>query len=761
MSAKAEKRRLRRLKARNNNPKPGWGPGVVEPVRTKGTGWTVNLPPTKKTRQRGQANKADRLVVALGGKGSNLASGASDTPEGVKEALRVPGTEDQMPVVATLNDRSLAVLSAGIVLAAIRQGWMTAIKDGENPFYAFKYMFNVFVAALNQAPPLNTGAPVWFWEILAAIKPKFGSFKTGKVAYSWKVNPSDFPVQPIWQYAAIPGRYICWGTPSSTLIDDFPVITPAIDTDDQSILAASFTSMCKYLATTDVNQIVPGVANPLLEGDTSSFSVTFPELGQSLNTAGALALTIYSERNINCPIMAKFAEYQPSGENYRGWHKAGKSALSACYIGPRMMEFKKMNEAFDKVSPILAIYNFDEFFYSLSLTLATALKFTQDSITSNAAQCPLTSQEVQILLRQAMLPFFRNDMVQDIYLGVAPLDLLVPFCVGPNGVAQAGGKMMLPTVLAENIKCCQRKVKGLPGLKGKMSAFDIVTVLTRPSNQDQLDNFFLPDTEQLLYAPAKPQVINIIDMSAVVGNSTFYLTATGEIYDMKIAAFNEWITQLAGALSPLVQLGTEPGISVLQTSLFTRSIVNNTEEFKQAKLVKTNSQKKIVKPLSQLEAARIRFKKVIPGPSTPVYLQAFVEKEIIANQPPAGPIWTYLSQFILPVLMTESETLQASVQTWKTFQIQPYTIVANTIAGGAGNVSPENFPRVTSRLAELAAWDNKSINQQQPSEAVLQIVEATKRGAGGFFASLAGMAADVFVPGAGQLVRGVADSIGL
>jgi len=156
-----------------------------------------------------------------------------------------------------------------------------------------------------------------------------------------------------------------------------------------------------------------------------------------------------------------------------------------------------------------------------------------------------------------------------------------------------------------------------------------------------------------------------------------------------------------------------------------------------------------------------RYKRVVPVPQNPTYLDSYIDKEVICNQPIAGAVWNILSNLVLPVLMASALNKQASVQTWKTFQVQPYTIPANTIAGGEGNVSFENFPRTGARLARMAAWDVKATNQQQQNEVVQELVNANTRGNGGMFASLASLAADVFVPGSGALVGTVANSLGL
>jgi len=148
-------------------------------------------------------------------------------------------------------------------------------------------------------------------------------------------------------------------------------------------------------------------------------------------------------------------------------------------------------------------------------------------------------------------------------------------------------------------------------------------------------------------------------------------------------------------------------------------------------------------------------KKVTVEPDAPTYLDMNIEKETICNQPPTAPVWKYISLFILPVFLTQAEQDEASLQTWQTFQVQPYTIPADTIAGGEGNLFPTVFPSIASRLAKFASIDTKANNQQQPNEMIDELVVLAEKGRGGFFADVAGFLANTFVPGSGEVVSGV------
>jgi len=390
--------------------------------------------------------------------------------------------------------------------------------------------------------------------------------------------------------------------------------------------------------------------------------------------------------------------------------------------------------------------------------------------------CPLTPQVVQFLLRQTMIGVFANHMAQDLYLSASSSSLytMIPFCVGPNGVSLAGAKMLLPTFLAENIECCQRKIKTLTNRTGQESVFDIVTVLARPGQQAQLGNF----TAQVnqgggIYAPQSvytpPTILempaNLIDCSWSSGGGVEYFSPTGALIEKQFGIWNDWITGLSGNLSPLVPFSPQGGISALLTSLFTRSQVNNSDAIR----AKRRQMEKEPLPVKPKELTREQkyiqsfdkmCSKVMVTPDTQSYINMNTEKETICNQPPSNPVWKYISMMILPVFLTQAEQDEASLQAWQTFQVQPYMIPADTIAGGEGNLFNTVFPSISSRLEKMAAIDTKANNQQQNNELINELVVMGEQGRGGFFADVAGFLADTFVPGSGAIAKNVVSSWG-
>lgn len=716
----------------------------------------------KGNKNNGKKSDPNALVHVLGGKGEDLSSQSNVAKEGVKSQLRVASQMDKLPVLAIQSDRALMYLSMGVVLAGIRKGYMTLITSGESPYYAFRYLIDVLHSVLQGGAPLIQSAPIWLWELLAALAPKQVAFKTAQIEYKWRVNSTGLGDDPVFSYSGPSNVYsVAWGQGSTSVVNGYPVLVMPLSAsyDQQTNGTASFKLLLQALGNEGLNKVVPALTNPYLKGDVSSFAVVYPEIGQSHGTNGALATTLYSEVAIQSPILSKFAEYQDPGAFYRGWHHATKSALSPTYVGCRMMEFESISQIRDKFSPILLVVNFDEFFYTLSTTLTLALESaaTQNGGDSSLTACPLTVQDAQILLRQAMLPIFCNHLVQDVVLG-SNFFPMIPLCVGPNGVAIGQSGMLLPTVLVENIRCCARRLMALGRNK---NIFDILVALCRPANQDPIGNFTVTGvpTIPLLYALPGPEVpIDLIDMHYISGPSSGYVTPTGNSYQDKIANWNMWIGTLAGNLSPLITVGAQSGVTALMTGLFTRTQQDNdlqTVPDAPVRLEKKMSEKKFalgtVFPKKSLRYG---------GPAVPTYLDSFLEKEVLCNNRTANVIWDFLKYFILPSAMSPGQVDTAGVQAWQTFQIQPYRIPAEVIAGGLGGSTP-NFPSINSRLISLAALDFKSANQQLANDFVANLIKMGEQGRGGFFASIAGELAGSIFPGVGKVVSTALGGLGM
>lgn len=475
--------------------------------------------------------------------------------------------------------------------------------------------------------------------------------------------------------------------------------------------------------------------------DTSAFSVVYPEIGSTYFSVGAFRTTIYSERHIDSPILAKFSVYQPPGTAlYRGWQKAALGAGSASSVGPMWIDAGKLAIARTKFAPSIKFYNFDEIFETLSLTVATALENLQTS-GQNVTTCPLTSQEVQILLRQAIMPLFNNDMFQDLRYEAVENVTMLPFTVGPNGAATGTVDMMVPTFLAENI-FCMKSFSATINKRFENSVITWYSVLGRPAPMEapQLGNYIFGAGIDVYSNIPSEVPINLIDVSAPLGQSVGYLDLTRTQIQRIKETWNQWLTGLSACLSPLVSLSGRKGIRVLNCNLNTIHVEKleipppPVQPVAGAQQTKKAGAKPGPIGLS-LDRLRVSAQ-VAPAPGSS-YFSTVGERRVTSVEPIPPELWPFLSKWVLPVNFSDNTTGQSSVQALQTFLVEPNSIPKSS-AGGIGSPANTAFsvPDSYTRHLSCAQVDTKGFATLVNNELIQDLISANEHSRGGFFSGL-------------------------
>lgn len=384
----------------------------------------------------------------------------------------------------------------------------------------------------------------------------------------------------------------------------------------------------------------------------------------------------------------------------------------------------------------------------------------------NAGPCPLTSLQAQILLRQNLLPYFNNELAQDLrFQGPEWVDML-PLTVGPNGVNYGRQSMYIPTFLAENIKCCRRITHRL-GPKGtNPQILDIIPVLCRSPERAQLGNFTYGTTGDLLYAVQPTEVaVNLIDLSAVESSATYYLDVNTEPYAALVTSWNEWIATLQTVLSSLVPLSGEGGACALSTLPYTnfqRTVVAPVAEPNEPV---TTAGKVVVGKALEKKGSRSKLSvgAVIPRKNKGVgaapvpgssYLDTVGDSSTSSLLGFNKHFWSFIGIMILPVSWSDDGLGISATSCVQAFQCEGSSVPRSStgLVTGGGNA-----PTAEERLNIAAAVDVKTVTQDGDHVLIQQLKLLTAHGEGGFFTSIAGMIGDAFgVPE----VRSVANAIG-
>jgi hypothetical protein len=746
-----------------------------------------------------ETKKANHLLKMVGGHGTDTRSRQSHSAAAVKEQLVVAGQDPTLDIDVGYDDRALQYLALGTVLRAIRRGWLTTQTSQEqHPYYAWRYLLGAYRSAATGSIPALQQAPIYFWEICYALKPKTEKFKTGGIKYNTAVaDPLGDAADPAIAYSLGPTEedyHVYWGTTAGEepAINGFSILFPPSATYTEALGAASINYLWSTFPNSGLNKLVadPGT-DAFMLNDTSAQAVVYPELGSSYGVAAGMATTAYSERFIRSPIMAKFAAYQEFDFNWRGWHEYRQSAGSPTYVGPRASEMVSASQFTNKAAPVFLMYNFDEFVEVGALILCLIQESVFNTLTQQIYAYPLTSLQFQIMLRQTMLPYFNNDMAQDLrFSGYQTDDILVtmlPLVVGPNGnsVTQQGEGMLMPRFFVETLRCCRRLTSVLQSRgKDTSNEIDLVPILGRPGSIAQLGQYTYQANGEVgtpLFKVVEDEVpIDLIECSAPSDQNNVYLDLNGPMLSKLISEHNNWMRQATGVLTALLDASSnEEGIACLNLNVVTnhlnyvftpsnttstttvpavdvkgkkiprsaipthrkhrgvvrpkvpdqKTVANN------SRLQKGFSKKQLVKTAGiKYEPRRVG---AVPDTDSTYFRDNVGIVKCSSTFPLISAIWKYQQLMIKPIFWVTANQLQGCTKMYQAFQVQPHTLPISAKTPIFVVVDGQlSMPSMYDQHLNMANMDIKAFNSTTKSEMEIDFDEFEKSGNGGFFAEV-------------------------
>ncbi len=776
--------------------------------RARGGKGKVKLPPktwkkeavsTSAVASRSKDPPSDspaELLKEGGGHGTNIDAKIMEDPPAGSD-LVVPGLTSKLTQQVVISATSLAYAALGLVLRAIKNGWLPRCADNPNyPYAAWRFLIDTMTNACGGTVDTVTAAPKWWWEFLYALKPKDGTFKTGMINYNLSTGDASNPLSSVFVLGPVAGPEtisVIFGTLDGGDVNGFPTIqpTPAYDPAVGPIAVAS---MWSTFSNSPYSTLMtdPGEKGLWLRNDTSAFAAVYAELGTSYDSPCGMALTLQSERFISSPILAKFCVYQDTfgSQQYRGFHEYRHNAGSACYILPRMSEFKNMSQVHNKVSPVVKFFNFDEYFTQIvsALTAAQYNYFLETGVSMDPY--PLTVQGFSLMLRQVLLPFFCNEMAQDLRLSSTTSiqqATFLPFSVGMNGYALVSGTQPLfPQFFVESVRACRRILADIMSPKGdKTGTIDIIPILgayQASAGRGQWTvngvNFFQePDGE----VP-----IDIWSCTAVDGPTTLYVDLNGQTMSAMVTQHNLWISQLTAVLTGLSTLGAEKGISALtiaDTTTFTEFVSAGVVE------VTTKVGNPAMKLTSDGKGGIVKVEKVVapepkknpaspvgPSPSTTIttttkrgkvvltrksskeprsigkrikastlsiggvpvtdpYTRLQGMTHYLGNQPMLAATWKYKQLIVSPIFWVGTEAFDGSIAEYQVQQMEPFSLPVSSFP--LYQSTPDAFTTIFDKNFRAGLLDVKSSKSDSQTEMQIDMNALSELGRGGFFTDIA------------------------
>lgn len=691
------------------------------------------------------------------------------TKNGVNSQL-LKSVNTSVQIKAQCSGDAVVWFALAPVSVAIERGWLAVPNDNqsaggsETAYYAFRFLLQTYYNVMEGSYPTIQSAPVWFWETAAALMPASSRFKTGSVQYKWTFSQQN--PQFKLQYSGS-GIYY-FGVPGGATANGFPILVDPVNPYTDEAGAKAIADLFAFMNAQGMAKVVEKPDTRKMDLDVSAFASSYPEWGLTTAETGGLATSLYSEVKIMCPIMAKFAQYQQNNDQWRGFQDSRKGSGTSSYIIPRVLEFKDAREFRNKAAPVFKFYNFDEYFLTLSYIIGLASEgLANDQSQVAIPECPLTSQQVQLILRQSILKRFSNSYAQDLVYANNLAMVMTPFCVGPNGSSTSLGQAMkLPFVFLENIRSATRRTISVG--KGDNYVVDTLPILARIDNISQLGNFQYKDRNGNmvpLYKTDPTEVaIRLIDLS--FNNATQFVTVTGEPLNVLIGHWNDYITKLSNSLSTLGTIGEEAGISALLTTFNTRHI-NETPVLIAATppapngptmipMTKGTTRSPSSKNIGSQIPKRHKMGGPIPEPGQSDQYVNWSASFITSTDPFYSSLWRYTSAFVQPVVLGGYKNVyDSSMSFTQVFQIEPFRMAYSDIPAII-STNADQLISLNTLCYNAATLDIKT-NLAAPPEAEIELAALAQTGRGGFFTSLAGAIGEGFgIPGA----REVANTIG-
>jgi hypothetical protein len=759
----------------------------------------------KDSRTRDPATKeayavAKQLAKAEGARGVDSRMGAVEAPiAGGNVTLRQQ--DGSVNIQALTNIQTISNIALGAILDAVNKGWFTqtdsfnGTSGPEIAYNAWIYLTQSFINTMMGTYPTLQSAPDWFWHLSDALKPKDVPFKTAAATYSWMIQNYDPSSGPPQLPTLLPyddfNAFVFGNLSTSVLVNGFATLIPVLF--NQDIADRAIQALFGFYPDTGMTKRVPCASTDYLKMDTSAFAACYSEMGSDQNnlTPNGFVTSLLSETKIRCPILAKFAFY--GNGDLRGFQEEKRAGGGGQYLIPRVMEFTSVSQFSNKCNVNIKYYNFDEYFEILSLAVSKAMTILQTGgLNTNApTSCPLTSLDVQLLLRQAMLPNFCNHMSQSLVLDPYTIRM-VPFSVASNGFSdQVGSGMRLPLFLTEAIRAARRRVI-IPKRDWPNYQIDHVPVLGRPANLPQLGNYsYTVGTNTFLTYAVNPsqQDFRLVDLVAFPPNSgATYFTATGRPYMTMLEEWNKYITQIENALAGTAHLGTEQGIRALWSNPTTQ--MNKLLDF--GSLIVTSGRNS--NGVSSPPPKRVpKTTGPVPGVGVPKEEKKPPKREQIKI---GTPTITADHVSIVPdVGLYTSQARTATVSSvpilssvWKYSRLVPSPYVADTLQleeylsrlqtnygeGFRYNYGQDSKYNILGNDEEVTTISVFSAHEEAAdlcvrspigggSEIEAELMELAKTGRGGFFTNIAGfLAEDVFgIKGAKNIAGAVGQALGI
>jgi hypothetical protein len=524
----------------------------------------------------------------------------------------LPNVNRTIPLFVQLPQSSLIGVCIGIVSSAMQRGLYGEAQEPFDPYTAFNYLLGILSSYAANSIPQVEAVPRWLSIIGQALINKKIKSKGGFIDYAFDITAFSGSVS--WLQAMGPSSVNKnWnvGVSSGTTVNNNFTIFVAPPAYNPLNGPGSFLEMCEFLANgtigtpmQDMFKMVPPGEQNIMTDDISAYAVSGANPGSGFGGQGGFVTLITNEVPISAPIFSQFAlptgqlTTQASRSSMFSRAGAGDSIfLGSALVNlltPDSLKFKRP-AAFHCVDFLEFLDVIAQWVSQLQQKACSDPQFDlvasgNGTLTNQALICPITLQELGIILRAYMMNVFADSQpgVQSIYPYVPGEQIdpaFVPFVCGAGTCAvPLGCTPLFPLPFVENIKSLSMRTNyGTRGAKKNPAMFlpilgqynvdslAAAQYVYNPPQGEPMPSFTVVPSggfyNTLKNAKGEPNtsetIISYIDGSAS-GNVYVGINDPGAI-QILVGYWNGWITTYMATYSdPLQSLSTDGGVPGLQ-----------------------------------------------------------------------------------------------------------------------------------------------------------------------------------------------------
>ena len=498
-----------------------------------------------------------------------------------------------IPYRVPIDATSLAAPIFAAVSYAIQRGWPLTSNFPSDPYHATIYMVEMLISCVKNETPQIMDVPVWLHYLCQAVTERKVKSRGGQLDYSFEVVDS-FPQEwdiPIGLSRAY--HYIL-GVKGPTVINEVfrGTVAPVPYTNELGERAAQ--SMWLYLAAYHANSPMHklvAINDPNNISRTASpYAVLLPGPGGGFEGTGGWNKRLQLEVPVDYPLFSCFKTATSTDDNEDNSRAPVflRNFTGDGFLLGGMLTYKLLPYQLKiKNPPNIHFVDFNELLdvLALSMQLAIARRLEDSDTRENLAndpnyyvdnvQCPLTLQEVGLILRYTVMAAFDDSQLcgQSLYprTRIGNLNEFASFVCGINTAPQSGAtNMRIPLLLKENILALRERVINA-GRSGSANPLVWMPILGQYVDDRLEPKSYCNSIDETVYPVFyhNPQEVPIDYIDGASGNDFVWINDPGALVPI-IEQWNNWTVKMANYYWTMDTIGSNMGIDPLFSGCMTR-----------------------------------------------------------------------------------------------------------------------------------------------------------------------------------------------